>query len=192
MTTNKSTGSIINIANILTVFRVFLIFPAVLFVVWSVPFHLVYALLIFIVASYTDHLDGMIARKYGYITDFGKILDPLADKLMIISVLISFCFLGFCPVLPVILVALREVLITIVRMFVLRSNNKVIPANKWGKFKTISQIFAVCFILLVQIFNENGIISLSVSNILSMASILLLWLSVIFSWISGITYLCRV
>lgn len=192
MTTNKSTESVMNIANILTIFRVFLIFPAVLFVVWPVPFHLLYALLIFIVASYTDHLDGTIARKYGYITDFGKILDPLADKLMIISMLISFCFLGFCPVLPVILIALREMLITVVRIFVLKSSNKVIPANKWGKFKTISQIFAVCFILLVQILCESGILPTYILNILNIIAILLLWVSVIFSWVSGIIYLCRI
>lgn len=192
MTTNKSTENIMNIANVLTVFRMFLIFPAVLCVVWPMSFHLVYALLIFVLASYTDHLDGKIARKFGYITNFGKIMDPLADKLMIVAMLVCFCFLGFCSILPVALIILREVLITVVRIFVLKSNKKVIPANNWGKFKTLSQIVAVCFVLLFQIFNETQVLPHSISNILNIIGITLIWLSAIFSWISGIIYLRKI
>lgn len=178
-----------NIANIMTIFRVVLIFPAVLFVVWPISFHLVYALLLFILASYTDHLDGKIARKFGYITNFGKIMDPLADKLMVLSMFICFCFLNFCSFLPVALIVLREVLITIIRIFSLRNSKKVIPANNWGKLKTLTQIISVCFILLFQIFKEFGILPYNILSILDITCTLLLWLSVAFSWISGIIYL---
>ena len=189
MTTSKSAENIINIANILTIFRVFLIFPALLFVVWPVPFHLVYAFLIFILASYTDHLDGKIARKFGYITNFGKIMDPLADKLMVISILTCFCFLEFCSWWPVLLIALRETLITIVRFFALKNKSKVIPANNWGKIKTLSQILAVCFIFLFEILCGYTSLPHYILHILDITGILLIWLSVIFSWISGIIYL---
>ncbi len=181
-----------NIANILTFFRVFLIFPAVLFVVWPVTFHLIYSLLIFLIAAYTDHLDGKFARKYGYITDFGKIMDPLADKLMVISVLISFCVFDFCPVLPVILIAAREVFITIFRFFVLKNGKKVIAANIWGKYKTLSQILTICYVFLFQIFNEFRFIPLNFFNFLDFVGLILIWLSVALSWISAFIYLCGI
>lgn len=189
---NKNTENIMNIANIITIFRVILIFPTILFVISPVPFHFVYAFLLFALASYTDHLDGKIARKFGYITNFGKIMDPLADKLMILSMLGCFLCLGCCPLLPVILIFLREALITIARIFVLRNNKKVIPANNWGKLKTVSQIIVVCFILLFQIFREFKIIPFHILGIFGIFCTLLLWLSVVFSWISGIIYLRRI
>lgn len=189
MITNKSTGNKINIANILTIFRMLLIFPAVLFVFTLLPFHLIYAFFIFVLAAYTDYLDGKIAREYGHITDFGKIMDPLADKLMVISVLVSFCVLNFCPWLPVILIAVRETLITIVRFFILKNDKKVIAANKWGKFKTLSQITVVCFIFLFNILNESIFLPQNIFIFLNSVSTVLLWLSVIFSWISAFIYL---
>lgn len=189
MTMNKSTENVMNIANILTILRVLLIFPVVLFIVWPIPFHLLYAFLIFVLASYTDHLDGKIARKFGYITDFGKIMDPVADKLMVISVLTCFCFLGFCSMIPVILIALREVLITVVRVFALKNSRKVIPANSWGKFKTLSQILAVCLIFLFQIIDEGQYMPHYMLSALDILCTVLLWISVICSWISGIIYL---
>ena len=116
-------------------------------------------------------------------------MDPLADKLMVISILTCFCFLGFCSWWPVILIALRETLITIVRIFALKNESKVIPANNWGKIKTLSQIFAICFIFLLKILCKHTSLPHYILNFLDISGILLIWLSVVFSWISGIIYL---
>ena len=105
--------------------------------------------MIFGAASYTDHLDGKIARRDNLITNFGKLMDPLADKIMVMSALVCFVATGFTNVWFVLLIMVREFAVTSIRLIAVE-NGKVIPANNWGKAKTVSQIAAICVIFLLQ------------------------------------------
>ena len=177
-----------NIANKLTVLRIFLVFPAIFFVLCDCfPHRWFCAFLIFLVASFTDYLDGKIARKYNYITDFGKIMDPLADKMLVISMYICFVGLGISPILPVVLIAVREFLITSVRFLVSEKKNVVISANIFGKLKTLSQVIAVSSVMVSQMYIEMfGSINFSKINFWVGA---IIWISCVFSIISGVIYL---
>ena len=142
-----------NLPNKLTVLRLILVpfFVAALFV--PIPHHMLIALLIFAAASFTDHLDGRIARKYNLVTDFGKFLDPVADKVLVISALVSFVRLGHAELWAVLVIIAREFMVTSVRL-VAADSGKVIAANSWGKFKTISQLVAILVILILQYIQE--------------------------------------
>ena len=127
----------------------------------SIPLHNVWALLVFAAAAVTDALDGHIARSRGLITDFGKFLDPLADKFMVFGALI--CFVSdeaFAPYRGVLvwvaaLVMLRELGVTSLRL-VVAARGVVVPASIWGKLKTVSQIFVILFLLLEPAFRSGA------------------------------------
>ena len=105
------------------------------------------SLVIFIVASLTDLLDGKIARKYNLVTNFGKFMDPLADKLLVCSALICLIELNQLPAWMVIVIISREFIISGFRL-VASDNGVVIAASYWGKFKTTFQMFAVILLIL--------------------------------------------
>ena len=177
-----------NTPNKLTVLRILLVFPAVLFVLYThIPGRWLFTFLIFAFASYTDYLDGKIARKYNFITDFGKIMDPLADKILVISMLICFVGLKLSPVLPVVFIVIREFTVTSVRFLLLKTGGKVVPANIWGKLKTVSQIIAINAVIIFQMYIE--ITGNKLGVIFTAISYLLIWLSAVFSLISGVIYI---
>lgn len=150
-----------NLPNKLTVFRVILIIPFVLFLLggyaqWDwfatifggvMEYTDYIALVIFIVASLTDLLDGNIARKYNLVTNFGKFMDPLADKLLVCSALICLIEMGRIPSWVVIVIISREFIISGFRL-VASDNRVVIAASYWGKFKTTFQMIMVCLMLI--------------------------------------------
>ena len=130
-----------------------------------IPHHNLIAGLIFGAASYTDHLDGKIARRDNLITNFGKLMDPLADKIMVMAALICFVATGFTNVWFVLLIMVREFAVTSIRMIAVE-NGKVIPANNWGKAKTVSQIIAICVIFAAQYVLElNALHVLTLPNL---------------------------
>lgn len=143
-----------NLPNKLTMFRLILVpfFVAVL-LASQLPHHYLIAAILFAVASYTDHLDGMLARKYHQVTDFGKFMDPLADKVLVISALVCFVELHLASVWMVLLIIAREFMVTSIRL-VAADKGQVIAANNWGKAKTVSQIIAILVVLLLQYFLE--------------------------------------
>lgn len=105
-------------------------------------------LIIFIVASFTDFLDGYIARKYNLITTFGKFMDPLADKVLVLAAIVVLLEQGRIPGWAVTLILAREFIVTGIRLVVISSNNqKVIAAGLMGKIKTNLQIFMIIFLL---------------------------------------------
>lgn len=153
--------------------------------------------LIFIAASLTDRFDGKIARERNQITNFGKFLDPLADKILVISALVCFLALGFANVWCVLLIIAREFMVTSIRL-VAMDGGKVISANKWGKFKTVSQMVAVIAVLAAEYL--NGLVSagtlapLTVAGMESAAAILLfdnimVWIATFFTVLSGAVYI---
>lgn len=130
-----------HIPNILTMFRV-LIIP--FFIYYFLQNNLMLAFLMFIVASITDYFDGYLARKYQVISNFGKIMDPLADKLLVLSALalISFGEHAYISSLIFIIITSREVLITILRD-VYKKKKIYLAANYWGKVKTVTQMIGL-------------------------------------------------
>ena len=120
-------------------------------------------LALFVIASYTDMLDGKIARKYNLVTDFGKFLDPLADKFMVIGTLMAMLFLMLRPDLyglpydnvftlvffvAVVAIIFRELAITSLRLVLVNSTGTVVAAKMLGKIKTVSQIFCICALMI--------------------------------------------
>lgn len=139
-----------NTPNKLTVLRIALVpFFVFFLLVPSIPHHYLFAGLLFGLASITDHYDGKLARKNGQITDFGKFLDPLADKILVISALICFVETGLVPAWMVIVIVAREFMVTSIRLVAVESG-KVVAANNWGKAKTVSQIVAIVTVIVFQ------------------------------------------
>ena len=138
-----------NLPNKLTLFRVILI-PFFVFFLLA-PYFEGYgnyiAVAIFIVASITDFLDGKIARKYNLVTNFGKFMDPLADKLLVCSALICLIQLESIPAWVVIIIIAREFIISGIRL-IASDNGVVIAASYWGKFKTAFQMLTVIVLIL--------------------------------------------
>ncbi len=183
-----------NLPNKLTVLRMILVPFFVLALLWPFPHHFLVALALFGIASYTDHLDGMLARKNNQITDFGKFMDPLADKILVISALVCFVSLDLCDVWLVLLIIAREFMVTSIRL-VAAGKGSVIAANNWGKIKTVSQIVAICVILLLQYIAELG--TLQVVSFVNEDTLLLFWMigeiflaaATFFAVLSGLIYL---
>lgn len=136
-----------NLPNKLTIFRVILIPFFVVFLLLDITaYDRWIALAIFIIASLTDFLDGHIARKYHLVTNFGKFMDPLADKLLVCSALICLVELERIPSWIVIVIIAREFIISGFRL-VASDNGVVIAASYWGKFKTTFQILMICLMI---------------------------------------------
>lgn len=137
-----------NLPNKLTIFRVILIVPFVLILLTDLcgDYGKWIALALFIVASLTDLLDGKIARKYNLVTNFGKFMDPLADKLLVCSAMICLVATGKIPAWIVIIIIAREFIISGFRL-VAADNGVVIAASYWGKFKTTFQMIMVCLMI---------------------------------------------
>ncbi len=136
-----------NLPNKLTMVRVLLIPFFVFFLLSSIPGKDIIALIFFIAASLTDFLDGRIARKYNLITDFGKFMDPLADKLLVCSAMICLIELGRIPAWIVCVIVAREFAISGFRL-IAADNGIVIAASYWGKFKTTFQMIMVILMIL--------------------------------------------
>ena len=132
-----------NTANKLTMLRVILI-PAYL-VLWHIDFPGINyaALAVFIVASLTDLLDGYVARHYNQVTDFGKFMDPLADKVLVLTAMICFCAMGRMPAWAVVIVMAREFAVSGLRLVAV-DNGRVIAAGWSGKVKTASTMVCLC------------------------------------------------
>lgn len=134
-----------NIPNILTTLRM-LVIPVFLYYLYlsQVPGRVLICLIIFILASFTDYLDGALARKHNIISNYGKIMDPLADKLLVLAALTGLIWLEpyLLPVLIFILIFARELLITILRE-VYKRKGIIVAADKLGKLKTVMQMLGI-------------------------------------------------
>ena len=167
-----------NLPNKLTMFRVILIpFFIVFLLIPITPYDKWIALAIFVIASLTDLLDGKIARKYNLVTNFGKFMDPLADKLLVCSALICLIELDKIPSWIVIIIIAREFIISGFRL-VASDNGVVIAASYFGKFKTTFQMLAVCLM----------IADLPALHVVTQV---VLWIAVILTVVSLIDYLVK-
>ena len=136
-----------NLANKITIIRVLLIPIFIALLIIPFPYHIYAAAFVFLLAASTDSLDGHIARKRNEVTNFGKFMDPLADKLLVASALLILVEMGKVSAIAVIIVISREFIITGFRLLAI-TEGKVIAASVWGKLKTVTQIIAVMALLL--------------------------------------------
>jgi CDP-diacylglycerol--glycerol-3-phosphate 3-phosphatidyltransferase len=144
-----------NLPNMLTLLRLGLTALLVVSLSAQYPAHSAIALLVFLVASLTDYLDGVIARKWNLITDFGKLMDPLADKVLTASAFICLIPYGALPAWVVIIIISREFLITGLRLLA-SSKGVILPAEKLGKHKTAWQMITIVFFLALLALRDLG------------------------------------
>ena len=169
-----------NTPNKLTVARMILVPFLVLFMLTDLggEANRYIALAIFVVASVTDWFDGKLARKYNLVTNFGKFMDPLADKLLVCSAMICFIELEKLPAWFVIIIIGREFIISGFRL-IAADNGVVIAASYWGKFKTVSQMF-----MLILLIADLG-------GAFNMIAQVLIWVSLVLTIVSLIDYIAK-
>ena len=150
---SKNKEDYMNLPNKITIFRVCMIPVFLVFMlVEAIPYGNYIAAVLFIIACLSDAADGYIARKYNLITNFGKFMDPLADKLLVCSALICFIELDLVAAWPIIIIIAREFIISGFRL-VASDNGVVIAASYWGKFKTTAQMI-MCILFIVHLDNS--------------------------------------
>ena len=174
-----------NLPNKLTIIRIILtpIFLATMLI--DFEYHYIVAMVVFIVASITDFLDGKIARKYNIITTFGKLCDPVADKMLTTAAFLVFMQLGYCDIWIVFVVLTREFLVTSFRL-IASAQGVVIPAGVWGKIKTASQM---SFFILVMLFiSLSEYFNVQIDN-LPLLSNILLGITAVLTVVSGVKYM---
>ena len=176
-----------NIANKLTILRILLTFICIGLILQNRLFSLSLAFIVFGLASLTDFLDGYLARKYNLISDLGKILDPLADKILIIGVFCAFLELGAVNAWMVSLIMLREFIVTGLRLYGL-SKGVVLEAKKFGKHKTLSQVIGIGVIFLSLVLAKILPGSKAVIFLYGWLIPILMWYIVIITLLSGIYY----
>lgn len=184
-----------NLPNKITTFRMICVIFVVAFLLlpinWTVIPYLnigvnyLIAWIIFLVASISDMVDGKIARKYNLITDYGKLMDPIADKMLVNSALIILSVVGpiKIPVICTVIMVARDIVVDAIRMNAVKKN-KVIAANIFGKLKTVFQMVALIFVMI----NDFGLSDLlTLPNYLKIGQILI-YLATAMSFISGVIY----
>ncbi len=191
---------LLNLPNKLTIIRILLVPLMVILTFFNTPgnflgISIIYWILnfIFIIASYTDHLDGKLARKNNQITTFGKFADPLADKILVLAAMLILVEDGFLPAWIPIVVIFREFVVSGYRLVAVEKGGKVIAANIWGKVKTVTQMLAIILIFVdgynffdfIQKHGEMNIFGL----ILNVVTSILMLISVIATIFSGWNYL---
>ena len=168
-----------NLPNKLTILRVIMIPFFVLFLLTNLGGSASkwIALALFVIASMTDWLDGYLARKYNLVTNFGKFMDPLADKLLVCSAMICLVEMGRIPAWIVVVIISREFIISGFRL-VASDNGRVIAASYWGKFKTVSQMLMI--ILMIADIAALGLLTQ-----------IMMWIALVLTVVSLVDYLIK-
>lgn len=181
-----------NLPNKLTVLRIALVPLFMMFLLWSFPFHYAGALLVFIVASLTDYFDGQIARSQNLVTNLGKFLDPIADKMLTTAAFLVFLALGVTDVWAVMLVMTREFMVTSVRLMAAKDGT-VVAASFSGKLKTVAQYIAIIAMMTALLWQDMaGTYFVTLPSLATSLPILvsqiLIWISVALTCVSGVQY----
>lgn len=143
------------IPNALTVLRIILTIVFLFLISQNGLLPKIFAFFIFLAASFTDFFDGYLAKKHSVTSDFGKLMDPIADKFLILSAFFIFTRLQIIAFWMFLIIFLREVMITVLRLKAMRQG-RVLPAEKAGKYKTVSQMIVICLILIFLVLQEAG------------------------------------
>ncbi len=186
-----------NLANKLTMIRIFLVPVFLVFItVKDIPYGSIIATLVFIIAAITDQLDGHIARSRNQITNFGKFMDPLADKLLVTAALVSLVELDLVAGWAVVVILAREFAVSGLRTLA-ASDGIVIAASWWGKIKTVTQMIAILLLLLkvnintstnaINFVNNNGLLN----SFFNYVPETIMSIAVLITIISGIDYFIK-
>ena len=187
-----------NLANKLTLFRIILV-PIILIIpffnisgkLWGIPLTYLIIDIIFVVASLTDKLDGYIARSRNQITTFGKFLDPIADKILVIVAMLILVEAGKLPAWIPAIVVIREFIVSGYRLVAVEKSGKVIAASIWGKIKTCTQMIGI-IIAFIDVNSFGAIFAGNLTGfpfVLNLCTTVLISISVIATIFSGIDYL---
>ena len=187
-----------NLANKLTIFRIILV-PVILIIpffniqgaLWGVPLTYIIIDVIFIIASLTDKLDGYIARSRNQITNFGKFLDPIADKILVIVAMLILVEAGRLPAWIPAIVVIREFIVSGYRLVTVEKSGKVIAASIWGKIKTCTQMLGLV-VAFINVNSFGAIFSGELTGVafgINLVTTVLLSISVIATIFSGVDYL---
>lgn len=183
-----------NLPNKLTIFRITLVPFFLIFIsIEAIPFNFTIATVIFLIAAFTDHLDGRIARKQNIITDFGKFMDPLADKLLVTAALIALVEYNLIGGWIAVIIIAREFAVSGLRTLA-ANEGTVIAASVWGKVKTTTQMIAVIGLLIELIsLNEAYLMDLfknvpALGSFFSLVPIVIMYVATFFTVLSGIDY----
>lgn len=201
-----------NLANKLTIFRILLVLVMVIISYipisgkfFDIEISMIIINIIFIIASITDKLDGTIARKRNQITDFGKFLDPIADKMLVLSAMLILVEKNLLPAFIPIIVLIREFAVSGYRLIAVEKDGKVIAANIWGKIKTVTQMVGISLMFLTRFpyfdflhrassfketYNNSAYIYMNAGEyIINILASIMITISVIATIISGWKYL---
>ncbi len=187
-----------NLANKLTIFRIILV-PVIVIIpflniegdLWGIPITYLIIDAIFIIAALTDKLDGYIARSRNQITTFGKFLDPIADKILVLAAMMLLVEFGKLPAWIPIIVVTREFVVSGYRLIAVEKKGKVIAANFWGKLKTVTQMIAIVLAFIdINKFGEifNGRLE-GTEFVINMLVTILMSVSVVATIFSGWEYI---
>ena len=187
-----------NLPNNLTIFRIILV-PIMVIIpflgidgkIFGIPTEWIIIDLIFIIASITDKLDGYLARKNNQVTTFGKFLDPLADKILVLAAMVMLVEMSKLPAWIPIIVLAREFMVSGYRLIAVEKGGEVIAASKWGKLKTVTQMIAIILAILdLNAFGEcfKGVLQ-GGDLILNLIVTILMIVQVIATIFSGIDYM---
>ncbi|MBP9989256.1 MAG: CDP-diacylglycerol--glycerol-3-phosphate 3-phosphatidyltransferase [Ruminococcus sp.] len=175
-----------NLPNKITVFRMFIapIFLAVFLL--NLPHSNLFAAIIFIIGAITDAIDGNLARKNNMVTNFGKLLDPIADKMLVTACMLGFLKFNICNIWIVMIILTREFAVTSLRL-IASAQGVVIPANIFGKIKTVAQMISSIAVLILCEINTDFSLGLNISLI----SNILMAVTAVFAVVSGIIYFIK-
>ncbi|MBL7071003.1 MAG: CDP-diacylglycerol--glycerol-3-phosphate 3-phosphatidyltransferase [Candidatus Omnitrophica bacterium] len=183
-----------NLPNNLTISRILLTVIFLIFLFADGIIYKVIALVVFIAAALTDYLDGYIAKKRGMVSDFGKFMDPVADKILTLSAFLAFVEMGLIPAWMVMIIIFREFIITGIRLMALRKR-KVIEATLAGKHKTVSQMTAIIailvYIILVEYGHHHNMWTKISLNRMDNGIFIIMFITVILTVVSGVSFFMR-
>lgn len=184
-----------NLPNKLTMLRIILVAVFMFFLFSKGVVMKSLALITFLAASFTDVLDGYIAKKNNMVTDFGKLMDPIADKILVLAAFLAFVEMELIPAWMVVIIIFREAVVTGLRIAAL-TQGKILAAEDGGKQKMVSQVFSIIAILLFIVFREAGIKvfgfwSGSTESLYKDTIFVLMLITTLLTMISGISYLIR-
>lgn len=183
-------GSNLNIPNMLTAFRLLIIPVIMVMLTYETPFINFVTALLFLIATLTDIVDGYIARKYDLVTNLGKLLDPLADKLLVLTALIMLIPLGRVPAWIVALIVLRETGVTSLRA-VAANEGIVIAASSLGKHKNLFQVIATIGLIMHHTYPLTKVNNVPISLNFHASGLLVMWIALFLTLWSGIDYFVK-
>ncbi len=177
-----------NLPNLLTLFRIALTFIFMIFLYLPGANAKLIASLIFCLASITDFFDGYLARKYSMITDLGKLLDPIADKVLVLSAFLAFVEMGIVYAWMIVIIIARELLLTGLRILA-ANKGIVLSAARAGKHKTVSQMISILVILIYLVLKEAGMLGVTVGQWMEEGIFVLMLVTVALTVISGVSFI---